>query len=85
MTIAFHMTADQALKFCELAKELNLQTDEELVILAQEMNLVGFTIAVTQTKRSPEQIAKDYSKHCQVLYVKLEDKNETGIDPKDIN
>jgi hypothetical protein len=85
VTIAFHMDADQALKFFELCEEFHLETEDERIELLKEMIAAGFDISVFETKRSPEQIAKDYSKHGNVLYLKLGDRDESKIDKKDIN
>lgn len=75
MTLAFHMTADQALQFFELCHEFNLQTEDERVGLLKELIAHGFDITVFQTKRTPDQIAQDYAKHGNVLHVKVEDSN----------
>lgn len=76
MTLAFHMTADQALQFFELVEELGLKTENERIALLREMIAEGFDISIFQTNRSPEQIAKDYAKHGDVLHIKLEGKKD---------
>lgn len=76
MTLAFHMTSDQALQFFELCNEFNLQTEDERIGLLKEMIAAGFDISVFKTNRSPKQIAEDYSKHGDVLWLKMEESND---------
>lgn len=80
MTLAFHLTADQALQFFELCQHLNLTTEEERILLLHEMIKAGFNITVFETKRTPEQIVRDQSKHGDVLYLKMEDENGPSIE-----
>lgn len=85
MTLTFHMTADQALQFFQLANELGLETEEERIGLLQEMIAAGFDIAVFQTNRTPEQIAKDYSRHGTVLHIKMEEDDGLDLKENEIN
>lgn len=74
MTIQFNTDVATALEFFERIGKLpdNLQNDEESRIgIMKDMIREGYNIAVFQTSRTPEQIAKDASKHGSVLYYKL--------------
>lgn len=84
MTMAFHMTADQALQFFQLCRELNLTTEEERLALLFEMIAAGFDMTVFETKRTPRQIAEDYSKHGDVMWIKTEEDDENISQANDL-
>jgi len=81
MTIGFYFdSAEGVLEFFERVKLLQNDSEEARTRILIDMIKEGKDIKVFETKRSPDQIAKDYSKHGNVLYMKLNKGVENGID-----
>lgn len=76
MTTQFIGNAEIFLEFFERVKDLPEDTEENRIKLLLSMVAEGHNIAVMQTKRTPDQIAKDYTKHGNVLHFKARKENE---------
>jgi len=67
---------DAALEFWRRVQERNANTLTERQAILLEMSREGLMERVMQTKRSQEEVMKEWSKHYKVLHIKAKGAND---------
>jgi hypothetical protein len=75
----FEMTVEIALEFYQRCKDRKAKTEKQRLKIMMELAKEGKLKSVMQTKRTPDQVAKDYAKNFgQVLYIKSQKEKPDG-------